>query len=239
MHTISILGSTIGLGAAYYAPMLRRILTCRLTRRRLSRSRTLVLTYDDGPCPTMTLRLLALLGDYGAHATFFMLASRAEQHPVIVRQVIQAGHEVGCHSRSHLNAWRVSPGRAAADIDEGYHVLDPWLSRTRLYRPPFGKMTAFTYRAVRRNRGAVAWWTIDSGDTWRRVPSAAETVAAVRRSGGGVVLMHDLDRTPERNQYVLEATELLLAYARSTGMRVATFGQVAGTDKTVPGRNRL
>jgi hypothetical protein len=81
-------------------------------------------------------------------------------------------------------------------------------------------MTLPTYNEIRRRGASVWWWTIDSGDTNASLPKVGEVADTVRKQGGGIVLMHDLDRGRERNQFVLEITDALLDVAKSESLRV-------------------
>ncbi len=199
-------------------------------RRAAVRSGALVLSYDDGPGMFLTPRVLEVLAECGARATFFLLGMRAERAPETADSVVRAGHEVGCHGQEHVNAWRAWPWRAARDIEVGYQTLARWVAPDAIFRPPCGKMTPLTRWQVWRRGARVGWWTIDSGDTHERLPDPRTVVDAARRDGGGVVLMHDFDRSEEtqreRSEYVLTVTRMLLEMSRREGYRVATLGEV-------------
>ena len=202
----------IGFGA-YFSPHVERLRSVRALKKLARANRTLVLTYDDGPSDSVTPKLLSLLRNCNAHASFFMLGRSAQQYPSVADRVLQEGHEIGCHTKNHLNAWKTSPWRSIADIDAGYHALSSWVPSNGAFRPPYGKITLPTYLAIRHRRAPLGWWTIDSGDTHDRLPEPQKVADVVVDEGGGVVLMHDLERTAERNEFVLETTSLLLNLA--------------------------
>jgi peptidoglycan-N-acetylglucosamine deacetylase len=198
-------------------------------RKRCTREGTLVLSYDDGPGTRLTPKLLDSLAEWGARATFFPLGSRAEVAPDVLNRMSGAGHEVGCHGHSHVNARVCPPGGAERDIELGYSALAPWVDPTALFRPPYGKLSAESARALRRRGVRVGWWTIDSGDALLDRPSIDPVVHALDRAGGGVVVMHDFDRDPpepERERFVLDLTSALLELAGRRGWRVATLGEI-------------
>ncbi len=211
---------------AYFSPWVWRRYREIGLRSEIAKKRILILTYDDGPSVEATPQLLDLLKSRNASATFFMLGRNAEQHPNIVDRVIQEGHDVACHSSQHLNAWKVLPGKAVADIRAGYDQLSRWISSSAMYRPPYGKMTLPTYMELRQRQAPVWWWTVDSGDTNRVLPQVASIVDAVRKNGGGIVLMHDLERTPQRTQYVLDLTAALLDVAKQESLRVVPLREL-------------
>ncbi len=217
----------LGLGAAWFSPQGFRLLAVRRLERRCRETRSLVLTYDDGPGPILTPALLDLLAAHEARATFLPLGRRAVEHPEVLDRVAAAGHEIGCHAAFHRNAWKVSPAAGLEDVEVGYSQLARWVPPHGLFRPPHGKLTLATWWALRRRHAPVAWWTFDSGDTFRVLPRVDDVVGAVRRAGGGIVLMHDFDRAPERQTFVLSATERLLKMAREEGLLVQSFGALA------------
>jgi peptidoglycan/xylan/chitin deacetylase (PgdA/CDA1 family) len=220
--------ATIGLAgsAVYFSPWFWRRYRMHRVRTELIKNRILVLTYDDGPSSALTPQLLDLLQRRAVHATFFMLGRHAQQHPDIVDRVIQEGHDVGCHSDQHLNAWKALPWEAVADIDAGYEHLSQWIQPNGMFRPPHGKMTLPTYWSIRRRGAPVWWWTIDSGDTYDVPPSVNQVADRLRGEGGGIVLMHDLDRAQSRNEFVLEATAALLDVAKQESLKIMPLRQL-------------
>jgi len=198
----------------------------RALKRCCVATRSLVLSYDDGPAASLTPALLDLLASYGAKCTFFLLGKRAVEHPEVVDRLVAEGHELGCHGNQHVNAWEVSPSEAVRDLDEGYAAMARWMPPNATFRPPYGKLSVPTWLALRRRGARVGWWTVDSGDTWERMPSATEPVEAVRKAGGGVVLLHDFERVTERWGQVLEMTEALLKAARAEGWAVRQMRDV-------------
>jgi peptidoglycan/xylan/chitin deacetylase (PgdA/CDA1 family) len=196
-----------------------------------------VLTYDDGPGHVLTPRLLDVLAEQGARATFFALGRRATTMPELLDRIVAEGHEVGCHTYDHMNAWHV-PGRAAGrDVHAGYDALAPWIAPDAPFRPPFGKLAPATIAAARERRVPICLWTHDSGDTHAVQPRADTVIDAVVADGGGVVLMHDFDRDPpepERVDRILELTAGLVVAARRHELSVRTAGELLGSAARPP-----
>jgi peptidoglycan-N-acetylglucosamine deacetylase len=220
--TIALAGS-----AVYFSPWFWRRQQMSRLRGEIIRNRILALTYDDGPSGALTPQLLDLLQSRGAHATFFMLGRHVQEHPHIVDRVMQEGHDIGCHSDQHINAFKALPWEAVADIDAGYRQLAPWIPANGMFRPPYGKMTLPTYLSVRRRRAPVWWWTIDSGDSHEVLPSVGQVADRLRSEGGGIVLMHDLDRTRSRNDFVLEMTAALLDVAKRESFHIRRLTELS------------
>jgi peptidoglycan/xylan/chitin deacetylase (PgdA/CDA1 family) len=211
--------------AAYFSPWFWRQYRMGAVRKAMVENRMLALTYDDGPSG-LTPRLLDLLREHNTRATFFMLGRHAQQHAEIVDRVVKEGHEIGCHTNEHLDAWKTLPWKSVADIDAGYERLSPWVQPNAMFRPPYGKMTLATTWSIRQRKAPVWWWTIDSGDTHAVLPQPAQVAEKVRQAGGGIVLLHDLDRTRERNEFVLETTASLLDLAKRESLQVMSLREI-------------
>ncbi len=219
-----------GCAAAYVCPHVKRGAHIRRMARWCAEHGAVALTYDDGPSDVLTERVLGLLEARSVKATFFLLGTRAERAMDTADRVKAAGHDVGCHTHAHLNAWKTWPWASVRDIARGYDTLARWVELSGVFRPPHGKMTLFTAMAIRRRGARVGWWTVDSGDTWAKLPNVEDVVERVRRAGGGVVLLHDFDRdgadAEERATFVLDVTRDLLDLAEREGWRVITMGEV-------------
>ncbi len=208
-------------------------------RRRCREQRAVVLTYDDGPGHVLTPQLLDVLGEHGGRATFFALGRRATTMAALLDRIVAEGHEVGCHTYDHHNAWQIDAGAATRDVDEGYAALAPWMAADGPFRPPFGKLAPGTLAAVRARRVPVCLWTHDSGDTYAAQPEPETVIDAVVADGGGVILMHDFDRDPpepERIERVLALTAGLVDAAHRHGLAVRTAGELLGSGQKLTAR---
>lgn len=232
-HALATAAALVGgAGGAYFAPLLGRFQERRRLLRLCHEQRALVLTYDDGPGVRLTLRLVELLAQYAAPATFFLLGRNVQAHPEVVERLVAAGHELGCHTYNHRHGWRTWPMTIAADVRAGFAALRPWQAHTAQFRPPHGKLTLPGWWVMRRHGARCGYWTHDSGDTRAQLPDVDRIVGAVRQAGGGVVLMHDFERTGQegtrRAEYVLELTRQLLEWVRSEKLRVCTLSALEG-----------
>jgi peptidoglycan/xylan/chitin deacetylase (PgdA/CDA1 family) len=193
--------------------------------RQCRKRRAIVMTYDDGPGSTITDRLMALLESYRLSATFFPLGWKLEEvKPPELR------HELGSHSYRHLHAWKKSPVAVYRDIDRGLNLVSKY-SSSRLFRPPYGKVTLATLAQLWLKKYRLALWTIDSSDTWATPVSIAEVINRIREDGGGVILMHDHDRPNDigRETYVLELTQAILEFSSREGFKVCSMGEILDT----------
>ena len=212
----------------------RRFATARLAIL-CRQHRAVVLTYDDGPNPAMTPTLADLLARTGTKASFFMIGGFAQAAPQIVARLAAEGHEIGSHTQTHSNAWKTTPWVAMRDLAAGRQTLARLGITTNIFRPPFGKTTFGTLMAGWGQR--FAFWTVDPQDSWNRRP-VADVLAEIDQKGGGVVLMHDVERprrgpAPEAHPaYLLELTEALIAFAAAKGYRILRFGDLFDDPKT-------
>ena len=125
----------------------------------------LALTFDDGPDPDITPRVLDSLDEIGARATFFMLGEQVRKYPAVARMVLQRGHLIGNHSMTHSKMFLMSRKEAAREIEDTQTALSDAVGiEPKWFRPPYGIFDLTTADEV-RNRGlAMVLWTVLSGD---------------------------------------------------------------------------
>jgi peptidoglycan/xylan/chitin deacetylase (PgdA/CDA1 family) len=147
------------------------------------------LTFDDGPDPAYTPRLLDILARHGAKATFFMLGERASRHPELVARVAREGHEIGNHSWDHPSLASLSREEFDRQIDLARIALRP--HGARLMRPPHGYQTLKSFLSARRHGYEVVCWNIDCTD-WQidDGPALARSLDE-RLASGAIILLHD------------------------------------------------
>jgi len=195
----------------------------------------MVLTFDDGPGNRLTLKLLKILDEYNAKATFFLLGKNIEGKEQIVKEIASHGHEIGSHGYGHLNYWKVCPFRAIKDIKRGVSVIERALGAgggKYAFRPPYGKLNIISLVYLLAKKVPIYYWTLVSGDTWpadRRDSRRIASLAA--KTGGAVALLHDFDRSTDHvDDMVLYSVRLALLAAKENGMRVVTVSELADNE---------
>ena len=155
------------------------------------RTPMLALTYDDGPDPQVTPRLLDILASHGAHATFFVLAERAERHPELITRMVTEGHEVALHGPDHRRVTRVPASEALADLERARtRVAELAEKPVRWVRPPYGASSPRLALGMRRLGLTPVLWSATTWD-WKDA-SAAERLAKIDAADAGdIVLSHD------------------------------------------------
>jgi peptidoglycan/xylan/chitin deacetylase (PgdA/CDA1 family) len=159
------------------------------------------LTFDDGPDPEHTPRVLDALRDHGATATFFVIGELAAKHPNLIRRIAAEGHAVAQHSYSHSEPSKTSTRKLLDEIAQTTRLLADILGtpagthatpHATWFRPPKGELTAGKLLALRRRGMSVMLWNVDPRD-YKAASSAAINAwfDAHPLKRGDVVLLHD------------------------------------------------
>lgn len=196
-------------------------------------SGTIALTYDDGPDPDWTPRVLDALAGSGAHATFFVDARRALVQRDLVREVVGQGHEVAFHCFEHIRHSDRSDEEMRAEVDLGLGLLDLLGVDPGAWRAPWGIETDLTRDLAVAYDMRLWGWNVDThdwrGDSAGRMWRAIEIQGGVR--AGDVILMHDGLGPGARREGCAETvalTELLLAGAADAELGTATVSASDG-----------
>jgi peptidoglycan/xylan/chitin deacetylase (PgdA/CDA1 family) len=219
-----------GLGAAAwagYAWGAQCALPAVAWRRGPEGGRRVALTFDDGPDPAATPRLLRLLAARDVRATFFLIGERAARHPDVVRAIVDGGHEVGNHTWRHRNAWFLSPAAAAREITEGARILGRIVGRPpRLYRPPWGIVNAAALTTARRLGLMTVLWSVQHEGLRPRSPAAQLRHVAGRLHDGAIVDLHDAPGLPGAPERLLAAMPGLLDVLEERGYAAVPVGEL-------------
>jgi len=148
------------------------------------------LTFDDGPDPHWTPRVLEVLERHRARATFFMIGDAAVAHPELVRRVASLGHAVGNHTWNHQALPRISSEARRQQIRACERALTPF--GVCLLRPPYGAISPGVSMGARRLGYEVVKWNVDVGDWWRDDPSTMTRDLGRRMRPGCIVVLHDV-----------------------------------------------
>lgn len=195
----------------------------------------LALTFDDGPHPEYTVRLLDVLDRHQAKATFFCVGKFAAMHPDVIRQIAEAGHVVGNHTWDHPSVPLLNRKERCAQIRQCEEVLKPFGSR--LFRPPYGHQSLASRLNLLQMRYQVVGWTVAAPD-WRLTdprPIVEEVLPQVRP--GGIIVFHDriataLSPINFNREPMLGAVESLLQ-ALSHKYRFVTVPELSGYGRLV------
>lgn len=186
------------------------------------------LTFDDGPSPRNTPRLLEVLARHGARATFFLISGRARRHRELTRRIAAGGHEIGTHGRLHLPAWLMPRPLLERELDSSVAEIGEACGRApRHYRAPFGFLFPAQASWVRA-RGVTPvlgssypldFRVRDAGIIARRVLERLEP--------GAIVILHDSSALmdPDRGP-TIDAVDTILAQAHARGLSSVSVAEL-------------
>lgn len=155
-------------------------------------AKIVALTFDDGPHPHGTDKILAVLEKYGVKATFFEIGRNVRLWPEVTARVIAAGHEIGNHTDSHSFMHGFTPACVAAEIHSADDAISGALEyETHFLRPPGGIYDSAVVTAAADEEKIIALWSIDTLDWKHRSARAIADAVTNNVKSGDVILMHD------------------------------------------------
>jgi peptidoglycan-N-acetylglucosamine deacetylase len=191
------------------------------------------LTFDDGPHPVTTRRVLALLAEANATATFFVVGSKVDAHPDVVREILGAGHALGVHGYDHDWLYSLKPPAAVADdIRRAVDAVERAAGcRPSLFRPPIGQVSPRTAEGAKRARVEMVGWSVRGLDGLAGA-DPARVAARVERGlePGAIVLLHDAAEHGDGSPAALVALPLVLSAIVRRGLRVLPLRVVIGDE---------
>ena len=225
-------GAAIAFGAVYPRSQMFGRTICRTAS-----PNQLAITFDDGPNPAVTPRLLDLLDRYDARATFFVIGRFVRECGGLTREIAVRGHVLANHTETHPNLFWLPPGAVRQELLRCQDALsDATGSGARYFRPPYGFRNPWVVGTARALGMETVMWTLIPGDwkartgEWlaaRMRPIAQHAKAPTRQNTGDVVCLHDGahrelggDRTP-----TLEALEYWLPRWRDLGLKFVTISE--------------
>ncbi len=219
----------LAIGGYYYASLwpTSQIFGRTLTAPKLDPGKPgeIALTFDDGPNPAFTPRLLEILASYNVKATFFLVGKYASNQPTLTRQIAESGHLIGNHSWSHPNLARTASDKVREELRTTNDALEQILGKPiRYFRPPFGARRPNVLRTARElGLTPVTWnamtndWAEPSADRIATTLSAKVDRLQARGSAANIVLHDGSHRDPAANREpsITAAGQLLERYAKT------------------------
>lgn len=190
----------------------------------------IAMTFDDGPNPETTPRLLKMLEQRGIKATFFVLGSRAIASPNIIKQMIAQGHEVANHSWDHPQLPKIPVAAADKQIGDTNAVIEQ-ITGLKIHnvRPPYGAMTPTLRAHLREKFGSTfIYWSVDPLDWKDRNPTVIHDRILSHVHPGAIILAHDIHPT------TVDAMPKTLDDLIAKGYKFVTVSQLIAMNKAVP-----
>lgn len=186
----------------------------------------IALTFDDGPHPSLTPKILEILAKYHVSATFFMVGQNVLNYPGAARAVIEAGHEVGNHTFTHPHIANLNEKAIFDEIGKCEDALEELCEyRPHLLRTPQGALTPSLERCLLDDDYILVLWSLDTRD-WENKSTACIVQTVLNRvQAGDIILMHDYIG---HNSKTPEALEKIIPILLSQGYEFVTVSALLG-----------
>jgi peptidoglycan/xylan/chitin deacetylase (PgdA/CDA1 family) len=196
--------------------------------RRCTAPGGVAVTFDDGPHPEGTPRVLEILAAHDAKATFFLVGEQVERRPALAAEIAAAGHVVALHAHRHRCQLRLTRGQLAEDLARGAEAIASATGALPdLHRPPYGIYSAAGLKLARCRYAPILWsrW----GKDWRRLTTPARIAARAgnRLASGDVILLHDADFYSSNGSWrrTVQALPSILRSARMDRLSLVPLGR--------------
>ena len=149
-------------------------------------SRLIYLTFDDGPVPEVTPKVLDILDRYGWKATFFCVGENVMKHPDLYQEILRRGHSVGNHSFNHIRGFAYPLGEYVANVRKASVYID-----SKLFRPPHGRIRFSQINALKNDYQIVMWDVITYDYDRNKSPESILKIIKRHLRKGSIVVFHD------------------------------------------------
>jgi peptidoglycan/xylan/chitin deacetylase (PgdA/CDA1 family) len=156
------------------------------------------LTFDDGPHPIATPKVLEVLAHFGIKATFFCVGANAQEYPEIIREIERAGHVLANHTYHHENGWTTP-----VDVYMDSITRTRALIESNLFRPPYGRINLRSIYRIKKAGYQIIMWSWLSKDYNAKLQNTTIISAAKHIKAGDVLVFHDSQKTEERIEELL------------------------------------
>jgi len=184
---------------------------------------TVSFTFDDGPDPEVTPKVLDVLREANVQAAFFVIGRNAEKHPKLLKQIMDEGHVIGNHTYNHDYVF--SKAAAEKQVTDGQEAIEKIIGkRTKYFRPPFGVMTPEIASAIRKEKCTVIGWDLRSQDGRIRTKEATVKRISSHLLKSTVLLFHDTNPTTP------DALREIIHLCRQNGMKIVSLPEQSGIE---------
>ena len=220
-RTIRLLGlgcALVFLCALYLGPLQREATTVVASQKVLPvysverEDKVISVTFDASWGGDKTLKILDLLDQYNARATFFLVGIWVDKYPELVQEIARRGHEIGNHSDSHAHFTQIAESKIRQELDSCSDKIEALTGiRPTLFRPPYGDYNSKVITVVRDEGYEAVQWSIDSLDWKNRGVSDLVKRATTNVQPGDIILFHN------DSEYIVEALPTILQFYQEQG----------------------
>lgn len=179
------------------------------------KEKTVYLTFDDGPVPEVTPKVLAILNAFGVKATFFCVGENVQKHPDIFQMIKDNHHAVGNHTFNHLNGFKTEDETYFANIEKCHAFVN-----SQYFRPPYGRIKRQQVKMLSQ-KFKIVTWTVISGD-FDKNTSVDKCISNVMSAvcPGAVIVFHDSIKAQEN---MLQAVPMVIQNLSRQGYSFSIF----------------
>lgn len=187
----------------------------------------LVLTFDDGPNPAYTEKMLDLLKDEKIKASFFVVARSAVRYPELIKRMKKEGHCVALHSLEHRHALLCGYSYTKYDFSESLKLMKSLNCKIKYFRPPWGARNLFTGKFVKEHNLKMILWDVMAGD-WKSGSTPEKIAVKILEKvfDGAVVCLHDggenYGGAPQAPLHTMDALRMIIPKLREEGYEFVT-----------------
>ncbi len=199
-----------------------------------TQAKEVALTFDDGPHPEHTRRVLEVLAEHQVPATFFVVGRKVAAHPEVARAIADAGHVLGLHSYHHDRLYALrSPLRITEDITRTQREVEAATGqRASLFRPPIGYVSPRVAAGAQRAQVTLVAWSAKGRDGLRHVTVEAASRRLIRGlKPGAILLLHDAAERDDYEPIAPEVLRALLDAISAQGYRVVPLERFLEVDE--------
>ena len=184
----------------------------------------IALTFDDGPHPSYTEKILDVLRENGIRATFFVIGENAEKRPELIKKISDGGHEIGNHTFDHVSLRRMTEDEIENEITRAERaVLDAAGCGTCVLRPPEGKYSEKVVQAAEKLGYSVVLWSVDTRDWAHRSAGSICRTVLDNVTSGDIILCHDFI---SGESHTAEALDSLIPALKERGYTFVTVSEL-------------
>ncbi|MHC2992290.1 polysaccharide deacetylase [Pontibacter sp. HJ8] len=176
------------------------------TWRKEGQHKKLYLTFDDGPIPEVTPWVLEQLSRFDAKATFFAVGDNLARHRDVAEQVMQQGHRLANHTYHHLKGWNTPLERYLHNVQlcqQELERLEPLQQQKKLFRPPYGRITAKQAAALRSDYELIMWDVLTNDYDNSLTPERCLQQTLKCTQSGSILVFHDSLKAKRNMMYAL------------------------------------
>lgn len=172
-------------------------------------TKSIYLTFDDGPTPEITNWVLNMLKSYHAKATFFCIGNNIEKHPEIFQNIIADGHCIGNHTHNHIKGWKTKANDYVDNIAKAESLINSQIQNSEfriqnLFRPPYGQITPKQGKKLLALGYKIIMWDVLSFDWDKNVSEEACFNNVISKAtNGSIIVFHDSVKASKNLQYTL------------------------------------